>query len=330
MNLGSILQDLYRRFNYTANPVPKTITDRLTYFVNETHRELCSLPGMERLRDDVVAVTAYNGVARTGLPPIVARIHAITDRTNNHSLEPVPLKLLRVTDPAQAFVGGYPLRYAVIGNQAVYRQPGGNVPLAGGLWAASTSASDTTQKVFVQSVVTGGIPAQPTIAGTILTGTARVQIGSLTTHIEVTKFYLDQPCLGTVSLYDAAAAGNELGVIPISQTASRYLAVEWFPIQQQDTIEYVDYERQITEMADPSDEPLLPPDFHQLVGVGARMREYESIDDSRAELARSIYEAGKVALRDFVMNDGDRLASLRRTPIRWSRLGAMYPAQGYW
>ncbi len=327
MNLGSLLADLYRRFDYTSLPVAPAITARLTAFLNEAHRELLTTPGLEHLRDDVIAVTAYSGIARTGLPASIARIHAITDRVNGITLEQVPLHVLRMTDPQQAFTGGYPWRYAFIGNQAVYRQPGGSTPAASGLWAASSSASDISQKVYVESIVTGGTPAQPTSAGTTLTGTSRVQIGTLTSHLDVTKFYLDNPCAGAISLYDAAAAGNELAVIPIGQTASRYAAVEWFPIVTADTTEYVDYERQIFDLVNLSDEPLLPPDFHPLVGIGARVREYESIDDSRLANTRVLYEQGKTALKSFVMNTGDRIASLRPARMGWNRLGAQYENQ---
>ncbi len=143
----------------------------------------------------------------------------------------------------------------------------------------------------------------------------------------MTKFYLDNPCAGAISLYDAAAAGNELAVIPIGQTASRYAAVEWFPIVTADTTEYVDYERQIFDLVNLSDEPLLPPDFHPLVGIGARVREYESIDDSRLANTRVLYEQGKTALKSFVMNTGDRIASLRPARMGWNRLGAQYENQ---
>lgn len=330
MTLATILQRLYRRFDYTGNPVPKPVTDRLLDFVNDTHRDVLTTPGLDKLRDDVMAITAYSGIARTGLPPIIARINAIVDRTNNVKLEQVPLRQLRIMDPGQSFIGGYPLRFAFIGRQAVYRQPGGSTPAASGLWAASTSASDTTQKIFIESIVTGGLPNGTLAAGTTLTGTARVQIGSLTSHLDVTKVYLDNPCVGTVSLYDAAAAGNELAAIPIGQVNSRYQAVEWSPIQQQNTTEYVDFQRLVTDLADASDEPLLPLDFHELILLGASKREALKIDDSRYADFAAAYTKMETALKDFVMNNGDRVSSLRPIRVPWSRLGGTYPADGYY
>lgn len=320
MNLGAIRSVLYRRLNYVP-PQPSVIA-RLDDFINETHRELCSLPELERIRLDVTPITVYANTARTGLPPVIARLKAVTDRTNQLKLQQVPLADLRLQDPGQQNTGSYPLRYAVIGNQAVYRPPATT-----GLWAVSSSASDTTQKAYVESVTTGGYPNQPTLTGTILTGTSRVQIGTLTSHIEVTKFYIDNVGLGSVSLYDAVTAGNELARIPIGQSNSRYWAVEWSPIPTSDTTEYVDYERQIYDLTQASDEPLLPPDYHSLIGVGARMKEYEYLDDTRLIAARQFYEAGKDALKSFMNDDGDRMGSLRPTRQRWSRLGGTYPSE---
>lgn len=320
MNLGAILSDLYRRFRYTENP-PSQVRLRLTAFVNECHHEIVGLPGMERLRDDVMPVTAFANVARTGLPPTVGRVRAIVDRANNQRLAQVPLSELRSADPAQAFISGFPLRYAVIGYQEVQLQPATT-----GLWVVSSSSADTTQKAYTEAVLTGGYPEQSVSGGTALNGTTRVQIGTRTDHIEVVKFYLDSAAAGYVSLYDAAASGTELARIPIGQTYSRYLTVEWFPIQTANCIEYVDYTRTIMEMMNPADEPLLPPDFHYVIAVGARVKEYETLSDDRLNGAKLEYQRGITALRSWVLNNGDRIASLRRTPVQWSSLGSQFPA----
>src|SRR5437899_10785194 len=115
MNLSAILSDAYRRLRYQPAP-PATTTTRLTAMANETHRDVLSMPGLTKLRDDVIPVT-LSANARQGLPPIIGRIHAITDRTNNYKLEQVPLAELRLDDPSQAFTGGFALRYAVVGQQ---------------------------------------------------------------------------------------------------------------------------------------------------------------------------------------------------------------------
>lgn len=321
MTFSAILSDLYRRLRYTTAP-PSAVTIRLKAFVNETQRELLTLPGMERLRDDTLAVTAFANKSRSGLPPVIARIKGITDRTNNHKLRQVPLSEIRLMDPAQAFTGGFPLQYAVAGYQEVQNQPAA----ATGLWAVSTVAGDNTQTVHVQTITTGGYGY---IDSKVLNGTTRVQIGATATrtdHLVVEKFYLTAVAAGYISLYDAAAAGNELGRIEPGQLSQHYLSVEWFPVQTADTTVYVDCMRNIQELVQDADEPLLPVDFHRVVIDGARWREYEFLDDSRVATAEARYMRGQAAFRSFVLNDGDRIASLRRLPTAWSQLGAQFPA----
>src|SRR5712691_6137428 len=109
MNFSAILADSYRRLRYPSSP-PAATTTRLTAFLNETHRDILTLPGLTKLRDRVWPVT-LSANARQGLPPIIGRIHAITDRANNYKLDGVPLGELRLDDPAQAFTGGFALRY---------------------------------------------------------------------------------------------------------------------------------------------------------------------------------------------------------------------------
>lgn len=321
MNLTSLLATLYSELRYTSAPPSATIT-RLTSFLNSAYRDILATPGIERLRDDVMPVTAYANIARTGLPPTVGRVLAIVDRTNNNKLWQVPLRDLRRDDPAQAFTGGYPLRYSVIGNQAVLRQPATT-----GLWVVSSSASDTTQKAFTESVVTGGYIQKEITAGTSLNGTTRVQIGLRTDHIEVTKFYLDTAnAVGFISLYDASSSGNALATLPIGQTYSRYLALEWFPVQTADTTDYMDYTRVLLDLVNGTDEPIIPADFHDALIDGAKAREYVYLDDTRASVARGDFTKKVAALKSWVLDDGDRIASLRKSVPRWSQLGPMYPA----
>jgi hypothetical protein len=321
MNLTSLLTTIYSELRYTASP-PAAVVTRLTSFLNSAYRDVLSTPGLERLRDSVMPITAQANIARVGLPPIVGRVLKVVDRTNNHKLWQVPLGELRRDDPAQSFTGGYPLRYAVIGDQAVVRQPATT-----GLWAASTAAGDTTQHAFVESYLTGGYPQLEISAGTLLTGTARVQIGTRTDHIEVTKFYLDAVGAGFVSLYDAAAAGNELVRLAIGQTYARVLTLEWWPIPTQDTTEYVDYTRIIQDLVKGTDEPIIPADFHDTLIDGVKAREYGYLDDAQREArARVNYDNGIKQILNWVMNDGDRIASFRRQAPRWSSLGPTYPA----
>lgn len=329
--LNEILSECYRRLRYPSSP-PAAITTRLTALINESHGEIISLPQLSRLRDNVIPIVIPANVARSALPPAVSRILAITDRTNNNKLVQVPLSELRLSDPAQAFTGGYPMRYAVIGDQAVYRQPSA----ATGIWAASSAAGDTSQKVFVETINTSGVsgfalPFNIISAGTTLTGTTRVQIGTDTNHIQVNKFYLDSACAGYALLFDAATTGNELARIPIGATYSRYEAIEWWPVPTQATTLYVDVTRRVYDLVKGTDEPLLPRDYDDILIQGVLLREYLILNDSRYTQAKNDYEGMILKLTEWVMSDGDRLASLRPIPQGFNRLGSNYPNQaGEW
>lgn len=331
MNITQILADSYRRLRYAASPAA-AVTTRLLAFANETHRELLTMPGMERLRDDVLAWTITADVARQGLPPIVGRIKGITDRTNNYQLEQVPINELRRDDPQQAFTGGYAMRYAVVGDRQVAIQP---TVTGSGLWIASSSNGDAGP-VAVEAARLGGFPFYDTIT-TSLIGTTRVSVKSVNTtatvtdYIEVDRFYMATTnAVGYVSLYDAATSGNELARIPIGMGFARYLTVELWPVPTSAITLYVDYTRVIPEMTNTlgTDEPLLPTDFHDLITLGIRVKEYEFLDDSRIAVARADYERRKKALQSWMLNDGDRVASLRKTQSRWNSFGPNYPSNG--
>jgi len=327
VTFADILLDCYRRLRLPPAPPAATIT-RIKSLCNEVHRELLTAPGIARLRDGPVPipVTITANVVRSGLPPVVSRIRGITDRTNNRTLTELPLADLREMDPGQLFLGGPASAYADVGYMPVQFQP----TAATGLWAVSSSATDTAgPAVFVQTITTGGYVYADT---KVLNGVTRVAIGATvrTDHEQVTRFYLSAACVGYVSLYNAAAAGTELARIEPGQTSQHYLTVEWFPVATVDATVYVDYTRNIPDLVQPFDEPLLPVDFHDLLGLGVRAKEYELLDDNRESDAKGMYERRVAALKSYVLNNGEAIASLRpRSGGRWSRLGSTYPAERY-
>lgn len=325
MTFGEILSETYGLLRLPAAPPTATVS-RVKLNVNKTHHKLLRAPGMLKLRDGVMPITAFANVARSGLPPVVSRIRGITDRLNNYPLAEVSLADLRIMNASQTFASGYPTRYAMAGYEAVQVQPSA----ATGLWAVSSSASDTAgPAVFIQTFTTGGYQLADTEP---LTGLTRVAIGTgtpRTDHEQVTRFYLSAACVGYISLWTAASGGTELARIEPGQTSQHYLTVEWFPVQTGDTTLYVDYTRNIPELVQNFDEPLLPVDFHEILGLGARIKEYELLDDDRIVGARAEYREIEAALKSYVLNDGDAIASLRpRTGVRRSPFGSNYPATG--
>lgn len=321
MNFGGLLTDVLARMRYPSAPSAATIA-RLKAHLNETHHELLTMPGLDRIREDVMAVSLTANQARVGLPPAVGRIRAITDRLNARKLEQVPLTTLRIQDPGQVATAGFPYQYAVVGERQVQQQPAA----ATGIWAVSSVAGDTTQKLYLEGLTTGGYHHVPAVGGTSLNGTTRVALGSRTDLIQIDKCYLDSAATGYVSLFDAVTSGNELARIEPGVLYSRYLTVEWYPVPTGTVTEYIDYTRAIFDMTNSTDEPLLPPDFVYLLELGARVKEYEVTSDSRGSQARVDYELGKKALRSWVLDDGDRIATLRPMATQWSSFGANFPA----
>jgi len=331
MNLSAILADAYRRLRYATSP-PATVVTRLTAFANKVQADILSMPGMRRLRDDVIPVTLAANAARQGLPPLIGRIHAITDRINNIRLKQVALTELRSDDPAQAYTGTYALRYAVVGNQEVAIQP---TTSGSGLWVSSSATGDVGN-VFVEAARLGGFPFYDNTQ-TTLAGTTRVTVKSINTtgvqtdYIQVDRFYLaSTAAAGYVSLWDAAVAGNELARIPIGNTFSRYLAIEVWPVPTATEVVWVDFSRVIPDMINGTDEPLLPVDFHDLIPIGMRVEEYEFLDDSRVALARAELSTGLQGLMTWMLDNPDRIASLRPVSMRWSRLGGAFPSEPPW
>lgn len=320
MNLTNLLADLYRRLNFASAPATG-VTTRLTAFLNEAHREMLAKPGMERLRDDIITFASVASTPRYALPPNVARIKSITERTNQRRIQMLPLDQLRRLDPGLTGTGT-PDWWVPIGYQAVATQPAA----ATGIWAVSTDAADTTQTVRIETARTGGYRFSGSVT---LNGLTRAQIGTLTDHIEIDKFYLSTAAAGAVSLYDAAVSGNELARIEIGKTYSRYIGIQLYPTPTSAVTYYVDYTRVIPEMSNGTDEPLLPEDFHWLLVVAALRREYEKTDSTRWTQALTQEREGIKALRNWVLYPPDYEATPGRRPMDQSNLGPWFP-RGTW
>lgn len=314
MNLSAILLELYRRTTQSATP-PADVITRFTSHVNLTHRQLLGLPGLDVLRDDRITFASVIGQSIYGLAG-VAKIEDIVDPLTQIRLTLRSLDWLRSYDPGLVMTGASD-SYINRGPQQVAQQPAA----ATGLWAVSSNAGDV-QNVFVQTVRTGGFPSIP--AATVMTGVARVQIGALTDHIEVTKFYLSTAAVGTVDLFDAAVAGNLLARIPIGQTFARYNGIQLYPTPASVITYNVDYVRTIPDLVNATDEPLLPEDFHWVIVEGALIKEWTKIDDSRRAQAMADYKAGVSALKYFVTCLSDDLPRRRRVPMGRNRLGAYF------
>jgi hypothetical protein len=315
MTFLDILQDSYRRMGFDASPASAVIT-RFKAYANETHRTILSDPDLTKLRDLPAPMTfaSVDGIAEYGLTPAVIRIASITERTNDRRLVPMTLDELRALDPALTATGD-PEAYIRLGNAAVALQPSN----ASELFLKSTSASDT-QVAYVEGFTTGGYPRADSVT---LTGTTAVSLdATITTWERITKVYLASNAAGVVTLHEDSGSGTELARIGIGQKATRYQAIQLYPTPSQAITYYVDGQFAITDLVQDTDTPLLPDDFHDLIGLGIRVKEYEKTDDARITRAERDFAARKNALRYWVISSGD---SARGAGLGYSTLGPWYP-----
>lgn len=329
MNLSTMLADLYRRLNYATTPATEVST-RLTAFVNASLQELMSEAGVGAwLTRNEPPVTFDTVVGQAVYASPVARIDAISDRSNRERLTLQSMDWYRRVDPDPTAHTGRPESWVPLGFSAVATPPVPSDPQATGLWAVSTSASDTAIVVRLDTVRTGGV----TFSGSAtLTGTSRVQISSLTDHTQVAKFSLSAAAVGAVSLYTMSSGGTALATIAIGQTFSRYQALALWPTPSSVLTYTVDSERELADLSSATDEPPLPARFHRVLIDGALQREYEKREQPElSELARRRYEQGVRDWRYFVTCPPDYLPVLGRSRVERSRLGGNYPdGSGIW
>jgi hypothetical protein len=296
MTFSEIQKDLYRRLGYDATPAT-AVTTRLNAFINESHHDLMSMPGMERMRDDTISVASVASREYIALPQAVDRIIAVTDRTNSLSLRSISKRRVREINPNQ--LTGTPHAFAVLGTRGVAVQPSN----ASDIFVDSTSASDTNT-AYLEGVRTGGYRDTTSVT---MTGVTAIGFDTPdhTDWTQIDKFYVDTAAVGTVTLHEDASGGTELARIPIGATYARYLHMLLEPVPSAVVTYHIDYVRQIEEMSIANDEPLLPRDFHRMLVTGARMKEYERREDmNRYKLAQIEFLEGVRKLKYWLASSG--------------------------
>ncbi len=213
---------------------------------------------------------------------------------------------------------GTPDSWVPLGFIAVSKQPSD----ASRVFVKSTSASDV-QTAFIEGIRTGGYPYTTSVTVAGVTG---VDVNTaFTDWIEITKFYLSSPAVGTVTLLEDSGSGTELARIPIGGTFSRYQGLALHPTPAAAITYYVDSERPLPRMVNGSDEPPFPERFHRILIDGVLRREYEKKDKAEYARAEQRFERGVAQLRYFLTCPPDFLPSRGRDMER-SRLGSYYPA----
>src|SRR5262249_40506469 len=149
---------------------------------------------------------------------------------------------------------------------------------------------------------------------------------------ELDKAYLDLPTIGNVSVYDASVGGNELIRIAAKRYQVDYLTNVLWPAPSAVWTFYVDYTRDMLNLMQPTDRPLLPEDFHDLVLMGARYSDYEFKKDlASMKVTREEMLSRASALFNWVNNNPDQILVPGQQPrgTRFSNLGSWFPS-GTW
>lgn len=318
MTLSDLELDLYRRLGYAAAP-DSTVTTRLRAFLNETQAEILSEPGMGGLLHGSLTFASVASTPAYALPQAVARVHALYETTNDRRLVPQSFDWYRTVYPDVTATTGTPWAFADLGTIGVASQPSN----ASQLLVDSTAAGDTGT-AYIEGFRTGGYVR---VTSVTMTGVTAVNLGP-SDLLFVTKFYVSAAAVGTITLVEDAEGGTELARIPIGQTYARYRQVALIPTPSAAVTYTVDFEWDPQNMANANDEPLLPPRFHRLLAIGARMKEYEKLEDTaRYVAARDELERGKRKLKFFLYSQHVGTPNLQGAgAIRASRLGPWYPA----
>lgn len=325
MTFAELLADLYDDLNFASSPASGVVT-RIKRRLNKAHEAVLAEPGLRSLLRGTLTFASVASQARYGLSNVAAIRDIVTASSDRH-LRPKSEAWYRATNPDPASNEGTPDFYVPLGHVAVAQVP---ATTGTGLWVVSSSAADTTATVTIDAIRVGGYPHSPSAA--TLNGTTRVAIGggsALTDYIDVTQFQLSAACAGDISLYDAAASGNVLAVIPRGQTSSRYFGFYLTQTPSAAETFTVDAELELQALVSDDDEPRLPKKFHRIVGIRARMFEYEKSDSDRFALAQSEYSEELRKLLAHVNGGGDPLVPGGAGSGR-SDLGGEYPAGTIW
>jgi hypothetical protein len=312
MTFSQILADVYRRTGFSSSPA-SDVSTRIKAFVNEVQQDILSEPGMEFLLNDLVTFASVANQQQYGLPVEVTKIKLLWDTTSMLVLSPMSVGEYRQLYPNPASVTGTPRRYVDLGFDAVSVEPSD----ASTLYVLSSSASDTGT-AYIEGIRSGGYPFSDSV---VMTGATAVAT-TYTDIISVTKFYLSTAAVGTVTLREDSGTGTTLATLAIGQTYARYHRIALAPTPSAVITYSVECERLVTDMAQDTDEPVLPPQFHRLLAIGARAKEYEKQNQiQRWQVARGEFQEELKKLKFWIYNQTIGTPNMRGSSYKRDVLG---------
>ena len=98
MNRTALEQAVYRDFGYADSPA-SAVSSRIQGYLNDRHRRLLILPGMEKFRMETGTTTLVASTSTYALDMPIQKILKVVDTTNDHALEQRSLDWWRRVDP---------------------------------------------------------------------------------------------------------------------------------------------------------------------------------------------------------------------------------------
>lgn len=315
MTFLQLQQRLAQRRGQNTSTIPTRYKDSL----NEAHRAILRTPGLDSLRYGLVTFSSVANQQRYALPVQgIARVNRVWDPTNTRTLEYRTLDWLRQVDPNPQ--GGTPTIYIPAGYADAHTQPSD----ASAIYVKSTSASDTGT-AYVEGILSTGEYRSVSV---VMTGTTAVNVSSaISTWAQITKFYLSTAAVGTVTLNEDSGVGTELARITIGKSRGQYFALLLEPLPSGVVTYSCDVLHGIPDMANDTDEPLVPEDFHDLLIDLAEIKELRKQDDpERWRMLRESVAENTRTLLTFIKAHPDYRPRLGRPDPGFSRFGNWFPA----
>jgi hypothetical protein len=121
-----------------------------------------------------------------------------------------------------------------------------------------------------------------------------------TDWLDVTKLYLSAAAVGIVTFHQSTSVGTEIARIPIGRQITRYTKVQLYGTPTQSLTYYADIDRHIEDLVNAGDEPYLPEDYHYLIPIAIRAKEYRKREKWEAvAVEKQAWKDGVSSLKAF-------------------------------
>lgn len=318
MTAEQIALDVYRRLDYADSP-PPSVKARIEGFINTQYVRLLSTDRMRQLRETTARLVSIPGQAVYALPVPCARVQRVTDLTNRFELTCKHLEWYREWNPG-ALTTGTPMTWIPSGFAAAAR------PVYDGVKTLSASGGLTDIEFRVRVLRHGGATAE----------SAPFHLHSTTPQLRVTvplpfdpgnrdildvlAFTGDEPVddMDFLPTLWGLSDGSPLAQIARGETWSRYYTIALDPTPTASLTYSIDFEQEATKVGGLDEPRLLPPEFHDLLALLARVDEYEFKSDDRWPAAKAQAVQRVMELRQYV--DNHDVYRFRAVPEwRWGR-----------